>query len=307
MRVLITGGAGFIGSHVVELVARKGNEVQVVDDLSTGNLDWLHNFSLSNKHVHYDLCDIRDRGHVRAEFMAFRPQIVMHLAAQPAISTSWENPRINAEVNELGTLNLIDSAKEFFVTRMIFASTSAVYHDNNHVLFEYSAIEPVTPYGISKMAAEHYLRALTTESVILRLGNVYGPRQVPIGKNQVIPLMFRFLLHGDEFKITGDGKQKRDWVFVGDVAEAFLAAMWGKAGTYNIASGHSVSVTELARAVEASCGLSGQYGWAYTAEQDPRREVAMDISAAREGLDWKPSHCLKDGLKLTAEWWNTRK
>lgn len=306
MRVLITGGAGFIGSHVVELVAHKGNDVQILDDLSTGNMAWIADLVQHKERVHFDLCDIRNREHVRAAFMAFRPQIVMHLAAQPAISTSWDNPRLNAEVNELGTLNLIDSAKEFFVTRMIFASTSAVYHDNNHVLFEYSAIEPVTPYGISKMAAERYLRALTTESVILRLGNVYGPRQMPIGKNQVIPLMFRKLLYGDEFHIIGDGRQKRDWVFVGDVAEAFLAAMWGKAGTYNIASGHSISVNDLSDAVEASCEFFG-HTWSYAGQQDPRREVAMDISAARDGLDWKPSRCLKDGLKLTAEWWKTRK
>lgn len=306
MRICVTGGAGFIGSHVVELLARKGNDVLILDDLSTGNMAWISDLIQHKTRVHFDLCDIRNKEHVRCALMAFQPEIICHLAAQPAISTSWANPVLNAEVNEMGTLNLIDSAKEFGARKIIFASTSAVYlSPHTGILYEDSQCGPTAPYGISKLAAESYLRALFEDSVILRLGNVYGPRQVPIGQNQVIPLILRHFLYGDDFSIIGDGRQKRDFIFVEDVADAFLLAMYGDAGTYNIASGHQTSVNDLAALLEALYGVQG-YPWLHTSTQDARRDVIMDISAARAGISWKPSKCLKDGLAKTADWWNNR-
>lgn len=307
MRVCVTGGAGFIGSHVVHLLARKGNDVLVLDDLSTGNIDWIHDLIQHKTRVHFDLCDIRNRDHVHCALEAFRPEIICHLAAQAAISTSWMFPAQTAEVNELGTLNLIEAAKEFGARKIIFASTSAVYSDSlRGKINVYTPCSPQNPYGISKLAAEGYLRALFPESIILRLGNVYGPRQFPIGHNQVVPLMFQHFLIGQEFSITGDGKQRRDFVFVDDVADAFLLAMWGHAGTYNIASGHQTSVNDLAAVLEVIYGVPG-YAWEHTAQQDPRRDVDMDITAADEGLGWKPSTRLSKGLQITAEWWNCRK
>lgn len=308
MRVAITGGAGFIGSHVAALYAQKGNNVLILDDLSTGRMEWVADLvQHKNGRTSFDLCDIRDRDHVRCSLMDFHPQVVCHLAAQPAISTSWDDPILNAQVNELGTLNVLDAVKDADCNcRIIFASTSAVYQENSHVLREGGQLAPRTPYGISKLAAEQYIRELCPNSVVLRLGNVYGPKQQPIGRNQVIPLMIRHLLYGDDFAITGDGWQKRDFVYVEDVADAFLLASWGKRGIYNVASGLSFSINVVARLLEGLYGLAG-YDWLHSVDQDERREVVMDVSAALDGLDWKPTYHLSDGLEKTSEWWNDLK
>jgi UDP-glucose 4-epimerase len=291
---------------VVELLAHKGNDILVLDDLSTGNVAWISDLIQHKTRVHFDLCDIRNKEHLRCALMAFQPEAICHLAAQPAISTSWMFPAQSAEINEIGTLNLIDSAKEFGARRIIFASTSAVYHESLHIpLHEYSTCEPHNPYGISKLAAEQYLRALFQTCLILRLGNVYGPRQFPVGHNQVVPLMFQHFLQYKQFYITGDGKQRRDFVFVSDVAEAFLAALYGDPGTYNIASGHQTSVNELAALLEGLYGAQG-YPWDRTKENDPRQEVNLDVSEAKVKLGWRAEHSLKDGLAITADWWNNR-
>jgi UDP-glucose 4-epimerase len=307
MRIVVTGGAGFIGSHLVDLLARKGNDLMVLDDLSTGNLDSIHDWlQRKQPRVHFDLCDIRNADHVHCSLEAFRPEAICHLAAQPAISVAWKHPRLTAEVNEIGTLNLIDAAKEYGAKRIVFASTSAVYGDRPGALYEFDACVPVTPYGISKAAAEAYLQVLYPNCVILRLGNVYGPRQKPVGSNQIVPLIFRHFLYGEDFKIIGDGRQKRDYVFVEDVANAFQFALYGDAGTYNIASGHQTSVNALCALLEGLYGAQG-YRWEHTDENDARQSVNLCISAARKGLGWNPGVSLQDGLARTAEWWNGRK
>lgn len=307
MRILVTGGAGFIGSHVAELMARKQHEIMIMDDLSTGRTEWINPLIIQKRSkVNFDLCRIQTWDHVKPLFLAFRPDVVCHLAAQPAISTSWEDPLLNEEINEHGTLNIIEAARECGVKRIIMASTSAVYKESNEMTTEVSPREPGSPYGISKLAAEYYLRTMFPASVVLRLGNVYGPRQVPIGENQVIPRMLRHFLYGDDFAIHGDGEQKRDFIFVEDVADAFLMALWGKPGTYNIASGVQTSVNQLAYSLERLYDVVG-YQWQHTGEQDPRRNIVLSICAAHKGLDWKPKRKLADGLKITSDWWNARK
>lgn len=306
MRVVVTGGAGFIGSHVVELFARKGNDVLILDDLSTGRMEWIQPILLKRKnHVAFDLCDIRNFDHLNCAFAEFHPNLICHLAAQPAISISWEDPALNAQVNELGTLNLINAAKGYNA-RFIMASTSAVYRCNRHVLREDMPCLPDSPYGISKLAAENYVRTLCREGIVLRLGNVYGPRQVPLGKNQLVPLILRHFLYGDPFAIFGNGEQRRDFVYVEDVADAFLMAAWGKPGIYNVASGDSVPVNEVAGILSGLYG-SRDYEWDHTDQPDARQEVLMDVTAAANGLSWCSTHSLKDGLLMTAEWWNNRK
>lgn len=307
MRVIVTGGAGFIGSHVVELYARKGNDVLVLDDLSTGRMEWIADLVQKRRRVAFDLCDIRDRNHVRCSIMGFQPQVICHLAAQPAISTSWDDPILTVQVNELGTLNILDAVIDADCgTRLIFASTSAVYRETSKILYEGNALAPTSPYGASKLAAETYIQELWKNSVLLRLGNVFGPRQMPIGKNQVVPLMIRHLLFGEEFSIYGDGRQERDYIYATDVAEAFLMAAYGTPGIYNVCTGHSVSVNEIASLLAASYGATG-YEWCRTPEQDPRRQVLMDSSRARDGLCWEAHVSPRDGISLTAEWWNNRK
>lgn len=307
MRVMVTGGCGFIGSHVVELLVKKQHDVMILDDLSTGKMEWVQEVITNHsKKVNFDLCRIQTWAHVDPLIQGFRPDVICHLAAQPAISTSWEDPILNAEVNEIGTLNLLLSAKQHGVKRFIFTSTSAVYKETVLLTTECAPREPASPYGISKLAAETYTRAIFPNSVVLRLGNVYGPRQVPIGENQVVPRILRHFLYGDDFAIHGDGEQKRDFVYVQDVAEAFLLAMWGKPGVFNIASGLRTSVNALARWFEAAYQVPG-YKWQHTAEQDPRRDILLDVSAAHRELGWKAKHNLVDGLAATNQWWNTKK
>lgn len=305
MRILITGGAGFIGSHVAALMCQKQNEVMILDDLSTGRMEWVNELVVRKHSVGFDLCRVETWGHVDPVIKGFRPDVICHLAAQPAISTSWADPILNANVNEIGTLNLVLSAREHGVKRFIFTSTSAVYKETLASTKECSPKEPNSPYGISKLAAEFYVRSIFPNSVVLRLGNVYGPRQVPVGENQVIPRILRHFLYGDDFSIHGDGEQKRDFVFVEDVAEAFLMALWGKPGTFNVATGERVSVNELAKMIELMYGVPG-YGWKHTKQQDPRRDIILDVSAAHKELGWKPRHSLQDGLQITCEWWNNR-
>lgn len=307
MRVLVTGGAGFIGSHVVELFVKKQHEVMILDDLSTGKMEWIKDVILKYpKRVNFDMCGVQNWDHVDPLIKGFGPDVICHLAAQPAISTSWSDPILNAQVNEIGTLNLLMSAKEHGVRRFIFTSTSAVYKETLELTSECSRREPASPYGISKLAAETYVRTIFPESVALRLGNVYGPRQVPIGENQVVPRILRHFLYGDDFAIHGDGEQKRDFVFVEDVAEAFLLAMWGKPGIYNIATGARMSVNQLAHIIEALYGVDG-YKWQHTDQQDPRRDILLDVRAAQKELGWKPRHQMSHALQITCEWWNDRK
>lgn len=307
MKILITGGAGFIGSHVVELLARKQHEIVVVDDLSTGKLEWIQPLiDAPRARVHFRMLRLQCGRDVNEIVGDFRPRVICHLAAQPAISTSWADPCLNAEINELGTVNLLSAAREIGVRRFIMTSTSAVYSYTDKPIRETTRCDPDTPYGISKLAGEMYVRAMSQEAVILRLGNVYGPRQVPLGENQVVPKMMRHLMYSESFSIHGDGNQTRDFVFVEDVAEAFLYSIYGKPGTYNVATGTSYSVNRLAEFV---AGLYDQpaYAWPHDDQEDTRRGAHLDATAAYQGLGWKPSHTILSGLAPTADWWKSRK
>lgn len=301
MRVLVTGIAGFIGSHTGELLLRNGCQVMGMDDFSTGKADNLGDYiTLGGRYVH---CDITLPSMVEV-FNSFKPEAIIHLAAQAAISTSIENPIRDMRTNGIGTIRVLQAAKKHGVKRLVIASTSAVYRDDNGLwkVKESTDYGPKSPYGISKVAAEMYTRTLFPNHVILRFGNVYGPRQVPIGENQVIPRMIRHIQHGDQFYIHGDGHQKRDFVYVTDVANACYHALGGASGTYNIASGQAFSVNEIAGMIEEIYGIEG-YPWDHTQENDPRRKVSLNVSEAARCLDWKPNVCIREGLKRTVEWW----
>lgn len=301
MRILITGGAGFIGSHVAErLRFRAYHEVMVIDNCSTGRVENLDHA------IPLVVGDIRDYGVLSDVFFDFRPEMVVHLAAQPAISTSWRNYQQDADINIMGTLNLIRMCKETGVRRIVFSSTSAVYDENEKTMKECGRLFPASPYGISKLAAERYIATLLPESVVLRFGNVYGPRQIPLGENQVIPRMILHFEKGNEFFIFGDGEQRRDFVFVEDVAAAVDKALIGKAGIYNIASGMSVSINELATMMATGYDLP-IYPWQHSGPNDTRRDSKMRIGEAAHGLDWVPETSLSLGLQLTIEWWKQRK
>jgi len=308
MRILVFGGAGFIGSHVVELLHSGNNDIFIFDDLSTGKLENIqHLISVqNNSRVHFELLDIQRRDHVFDAFCNFRPEIAINLAAQAAISTSISDPEYDAKVNIKGMLHVIAAAKECHCQQIIFSSTSAVYKEKKWgKLRERDHLGPQSPYGISKLAAERYLRTLFPDSIVLRFGNVFGPRQVPIRENQVIPRMIRHFEYGDNFQIFGDGEQTRDYVFVDDAAYAVAQAMLSQSGTYNIASGKRMSVNDVAESLADIYGVRG-YEWEHRKEPEPRHDICMDSSLAYTHLGWKPTTPFMDGLKQTVEWWKKR-
>lgn len=304
MRYLVTGGAGFIGSHVVDLLAKEENEdnILIVDDLSTGRSE--------NINIHWSRVSRTDilSMAMDGEIGDFQPDVIIHLAAQAAITTAVDDPQLDLSVNALGTLNVLKLAEKYNVKRFIYASTSAIYGSQPLFLMrESTPAAPDTYYGISKYAGELYTKIADLEAIILRFGNVYGPRQVPIGENQVIARMMRHMLYGDEFYIFGDGNQTRDFVYVEDVARAVVAATKVEIDSspriYHIAGGISYSVNEIAALVAENVGYPNLI-WKYDHErEDARRQIVMGIDAAWNRLHWKPEMPIREGLQRTADWW----
>ncbi len=252
MRALVTGGAGFIGSHVVDALLARGDEVVVVDSLATGKRE--------NVPTAADLRvqDIREP--LDALFEEVRPEAIFHLAAQADVRVSVEQPVEDAEVNVLGTVRVLDAAQRHGAGQVIFSSTGgAIYGECNGPAAETAPLEPVSPYGTGKLAGEEYVRAYNrlhgSIHVVLRFGNVYGPRQDPHGEAGVVAIFLGALARGEEARIFGDGEQTRDYVYVGDVARASLAALGQEGGVFNIGTGRETSVNELYELVPHGRGL----------------------------------------------------
>ncbi|HSE80239.1 MAG TPA: NAD-dependent epimerase/dehydratase family protein [Gaiellaceae bacterium] len=243
MRAIVTGGAGFIGSHVVDALVARGDEVVVLDDLSHGRRE---NVNPASELV---VGDIRDRPAVEGVFAEARPEACLHLAAQADVRVSIARPDFDGEVNVLGTIRLLEAAREHG-TRIVFASTGgAIYGECAEPANEDARREPLSQYGTSKLAGEEYLatynRLYGSEHTALRYGNVFGPRQDPHGEAGVVAIFLGLLTHGQAPHIFGDGTQQRDYVYVGDVAAATVAALNRRAGVFNVGTGVATSVLEL--------------------------------------------------------------
>jgi UDP-glucose 4-epimerase len=303
MRTLVTGGAGFIGSHVVDALVERGDEVTVLDDVSTGRRDNLEQ-ALANGAELVD-GDIRDAGAVAELCDRARPEAIFHLAAQIDVRRSVADPALDARVNVEGTVNVLRAAHASGVPRVVNTSSGgAIYGEAQTIPApEDHPVAPEAPYGLSKFCAENYcelfsrLHGLSTVS--LRYGNVYGPRQDPLGEAGVIAIFCGKLLAGERPTIFGDGRQTRDYVYVGDVVAAnLLAAESDAGGPFNVGVGVEVSVLDLVE------GLRSHAADGFDPEHAPNRpgevqRIALDCSRAREELGWEAGVRLEDGLERT--------
>jgi UDP-glucose 4-epimerase len=299
VKVLVTGGAGFIGSHVVERCLAAGHAVAVVDDLSAGRRE--HVPTEARLHV----ADIRSPA-LGEIFRAEAPQAVVHLAAQAAVSRSVADPVMDAQVNVLGSINVFECCRHSGVRRVVYASTGgAAYGDTETVPTpEDHPTRPASPYGVSKVTAEHYLAVWGAlyglSTVALRFANVYGPRQSPHGEAGVVAIFGHRLLDGQPCIINGDGDQTRDYVYVGDIADACLLALQrpGVTGPINLGTGVETSVTALFEQLRAVAGgrAEARHGPARPGEQ---RRSALDATRARRVLGWAPRITLAEGLRRT--------
>jgi UDP-glucose 4-epimerase len=295
--VLVTGGAGFIGSHVAEALAARGEDIVVLDDLSSGKRENL------SEVVEFVEGDIRDP-HVVGELFATRkPTVCYHLAAQIDVRVSVARPEHDAAINVLGTVNIAEAARPHG-TKIVFSSTGgAIYGECDGPAPEDAPRLPIAPYGTSKLAAEEYLatynRLYGTGHVSLRYGNVYGPRQDPHGEAGVVAIFFNTLRAGETPKVFGDGRQTRDYVYVGDVARATLAAA-ERDGVYNVGTGRETSVVELLELCQRIAGTNFEPEFAPARPGEIQRAV-VDPSRAVDELGWRPEHSLEDGLRETWE------
>jgi UDP-glucose 4-epimerase len=306
MKIVVTGGAGFIASHIADAYLAAGHEVVVIDDLSSGKRT---NVPAAAKFYHADVRAPEIREILRNE----SPQVLSHHAAQMDVRRSVADPAFDAEVNVLGTINLLEGAREIGVRKVLFASSGgAVYGEQD----EFPAAEthpkrPLSPYGITKETGEHYLfyyhAVHGVPYVALRYANVFGPRQDPHGEAGVVAIFTERLLAGEVPTINGDGKQSRDYVFVGDVVRANVRALEADfVGAVNVGTGIETDVNTLYTHLRVLTGSphEAKHGPAKAGEQ--RRSVIAN-ALAREVLGWKPEVPLEEGLRRTVEFFRARR
>jgi UDP-glucose 4-epimerase len=297
----VTGGAGFIGSHVVDAFVDAGHTVAVADNLSTGSRTWL------NPKASFHAVDLRS-ARLDAVFAAERPEVVAHLAAQAAVGRSVVDPAFDASVNIAGGLNLLDCCRRFGVQRVIYSSSGGAGYGDTDVIPtpETHPSWPASPYGITKVAIEQYVDALTPlwgmRGISLRYANIYGPRQNPQGEAGVIAIFCHRLLLDQPLLINGDGRQTRDFVHVADVARANVLALEREdvTGPVNIGTGVETSVTAIADALRSAAG-SGTASIHGPARPGEQRRSCLDPARAERSLGWRSSVPLRDGLAATYE------
>jgi len=305
LKIIVTGGAGFIGSHVVDRYIREGHDVVVVDNLSTGRAENI------NQHATFHKVDIRDEK-IREIFHDERPDAVNHHAAQIDVRKAVSDPAYDAGINILGTLNLLEACRESRVEKFIYISTGgAVYGEPDRLpVTEDGAINPLSPYGITKHTVEHYLFAYRANFglgyTVLRYPNVYGPRQDPHGEAGVVAIFSLQMLSGDQSTIFGDGTKTRDYLYVADVVEAnCLALERGDGEIYNLGWGREISDFEIFDSVRKAldADVEPHYGPFRTGEI---MRICLDATRAGDGLGWEPRVTLDEGVRLAAEFYREK-
>lgn len=296
--ILVSGGAGFIGSNLVDALVKEGHDVAVVDDLSTGRME---NLSLSKDKISFHKMDIRDKG---VKKVLKDVEVIFHEAAQANVRRSVEDPFFDLDVNVRGLLNLVENAPD--LEKFVFASSGgAVYGEPETIpVTESHPTRPICPYGVSKLAGEEYLyyyRAVHgLKTAVLRYSNVYGERQDPLGEAGVISIFIEKALQNEAAEIFGDGLQTRDYIHVSDVVAANLSAL-DRVGTFNIGTGVETSVLDLVDILSEVAGRRVE-----AVHTDPRpgevRRTALSIDHARIGLGWSPKTSLAEGMRRTYEY-----
>jgi len=304
MKVLVTGGAGFIGSHVVDRMIQEGHDVVVVDNLSTGKRKNV------NKAARFYKADILS-SKIEKIFRKEKPDLISHHAAQMDVRRSVADPIFDAQVNILGFLNLLENSVRHGTKKVVFASSGgAVYGEQETFPApETHPVQPVSPYGISKLSGEHYLyyyqKVAGLNYVALRYANVYGPRQDPFGEAGVVAIFSQKTLMNDQPIINGNGKQTRDYVFVEDVVEAHMATLDPAVqGIFNVGTGKETSVNQLFRALVEITGAKVKEIYGPEKRGEQLRSV-LDCSKLKKATDWEPKVQLQDGLSTTVDYFRS--
>ncbi len=305
-KVLVTGGAGFIGSNLVDRLIEEGYDVVVVDDLSKGKIENV------NPKAEFHKVDISEAEEFKKVFEAQKFDYVFHLAAQASVAFSVREPALDAKVNTIGSLNVIKNCVDYDVKKIIFSSTGGAIYGEDVKVFptpESVTPQPISPYGIAKLNVEHYLRFFSKqfglEYTVLRYGNVYGPRQDPFGEAGVIAIFTSQMLNGEDVTIFGDGEHVRDYVYVDDVVEANIkATTLGKNMVINIGTSVGTTTNELFKILKKLTGYKKEPIYGPFRPGDIRKSILCYNRAWIE-LKWEPKVTIEKGLKNTLEWFKS--
>lgn len=306
MKILVTGGAGFIGSHVVDRLVLEGHSVSVIDNLSTGKIE---NVNREAKFHKIDIVSPR----IERVFKKERPELICHLAAQMDVRRSVADPVYDAQSNIIGMLNLLENGIRYGVRKVIFASTGgAVYGEG--VLYptsEECLPRPISPYGISKLTGEHYLFYYNVSYglnyVVLRYANVYGPRQDPFGEAGVVAIFSQKILRDEQPVINGNGMQTRDYVYVDDVVDSVLASIYNDVNdVFNVGTGIETTVNELFRHLIEITGKSHIKEMHGPAKKGEQQRSCLSYDKIRKALEWEPGVPLREGMTRTVEFFKGR-
>lgn len=303
MKILVTGGAGFVGSHITDTLIEKGHEVLIIDNLSTGQEENV------NKNARFIKADINDFETVENIFSKEKPEIIYHLAAQIDVRKSVEDPISDARTNILGSFNLVNLSHRYGIKKFIFSSTGgAIYGDtDNRPTKEDHPEFPLSPYGIAKLSTDKFLNfyyeVYGLKFVSLRYANVYGPRQNPHGEAGVVAIFLNKMVKGENPVINGDGTQTRDYVFVGDVVRANLMALENMeiTGVFNVGTSKETSVKELFSEINSHFDgmFKENYGPAKLGEQ---KTSCLSFEKIKKVMGWSPEVDFKDGIRKTHQW-----
>jgi UDP-glucose 4-epimerase len=303
MKILVTGGAGFIGSHLVDTLIQDQHEVLVVDDLSTGKRDYV------NKEAKLKILDINDEN--LEQLMAdFLPEVVYHLAAQKNVRTSLDNPMLDAKINILGGLNVLHQAIQNKTKKFIFVSTCGIYGDTDSLPTDEAGPEqPLSPYILNKLTFEKYLSILGQDKIkwsAVRLANVYGPRQDPHGEAGVIAILLDNAIRNKTFYVNGDGTQTRDYIYVADVVHALTRFLDQAEGVYNIGTSQEISLLDLINNIKeiSKANLKIEHRDAIVGEV---KRSCLNSTKASTDVNWQSEYDIKQGLELTYRWFKEEK